>query len=265
MTESTVTSERGTTHYWVSRCGNEAAQTLVFLHGLTADHTLFEKQTEYFSENYNLIVWDTPAHGKSRPYKDFSYPNAAAELNEILINCNVDSAVFIGQSMGGFITQSFLRRFPEKVKAFVAIDSCPFGECYYSKSDKWWLRHMEWMCHLFTFKLLRKSVAKQCAATQPGYENMLTALSPYNKDELCHLYGIGYAGFLDDNCDLKINCPLLILVGEHDTTGKVMQYNKEWSKNTGIPLHVIKNAAHNSNIDNPKDVNELIEKFLKSL
>ena len=39
-------------------------------------------------------------------------------------------------------------------------------------------------------------------------------VSDYKKMELCRLMGIGYAGFLDDNKELQILCPLLLLVGE---------------------------------------------------
>ena len=57
----------------------------------------------------------------------------------------------------------------------------------------------------------------------------------------------------------------MILVGENDRTGKVRQYCKTWQEKTGYPLHVIKDAAHNSNIDNYEQVNNEIENFLDSL
>ncbi|MFR3038957.1 MAG: alpha/beta fold hydrolase [Agathobacter rectalis] len=103
------------------------------------------------------------------------------------------------------------------------------------------------------------------SVSKDGYENMLSMLSPYTKRELCHLMGIGYAGFLNDNSDLNIKCPVIILLGDKDKTGKVQSYNKWWAKNTGFPLIIIKNAAHNSNVDNPKDVNCEIKKFIQSL
>lgn len=60
---------------------------------------------------------------------------------------------------------------------------------------------------------------------------------------------------------MKISCPLLILVGEKDNTGKVKQYNKEWSKRTGTKINWVPNAAHNANVDNPEYVNSCIEEF----
>lgn len=240
-------------------------RTLVFLHGLTADHRLFDKQVAYFKSRNNLIVWDAPAHGRSRPYDEFTYVNAAEDLKGILDENGIASAVLIGQSMGGYVTQSFLLRYPQMVSAFVSIDSCPYGECYYSKSDKWWLRQVEWMAHLYPLNAMKKAIAKQCTTTDYSYNNMLAMLEPYGKDELCHLMGIGYAGFLADNRDMEIPCPTLLLAGQYDRTGKVLAYNRAWTSKTGFPLRIIENAAHNSNADNPESVNKEIEMFLEKI
>lgn len=150
------------------------------------------------------------------------------------------------------------------VKAFIAIDSTPYGD-YYSKLDIWWLLQIEWMSMLFTEKLLKASMAKQNSVSKIGQANMLTMIEGYGKSELCHLMGIGYAGFLEDNRKLNISCPVLLIVGEKDRTGKIKSYNKEWAKRTGFPIVWIPNAAHNSNVDNPNAVNSAILNFLKNL
>lgn len=59
----------------------------------------------------------------------------------------------------------------------------------------------------------------------------------------------------------EIKCPALLICGEQDHAGSCVRYNKAWHKNTGIPLEWIKDAGHNSNTDQPKTVNRLIEKF----
>lgn len=265
MTERVYKSPLGDVHYWVSEDFGPERLTLALLHGLTADHTLFDKQVEYFGGKYNLIVWDAPAHGKSRPYADFTYPNAAEDLKGILTENGVDKAVLIGQSMGCYVIQSFLLRYPETASAFIAIDSCPYGEDYYSASDKWWLRQIEWMSRLYPLNMMKRAIAKQCTATEYARENMLAALEPYGKDEFCRLMGIGYAGFLADNRDMQITCPTLLLAGEHDKTGKALQYCREWTRKTGFPLHIIKDAAHNANADNPDAVNREIELYLQEI
>lgn len=263
MQQKHLDTDYGSVVYWIDKCQSEI--TLVFLHGLTADHTLFEKQLPHFRGRYNLFCWDAPAHGMSRPYSDFSYSRAAEHLKTILDKELINNAVFIGQSMGGFITQTFLKYYSDAVKAFIAIDTTPFGLEYYSKSDMWWLRQIEWMSMCFPHKLLKTSISKSCTYTENSYKNMSAMLQPYSKKELCHLMGIGYTGFLEENCDLEITCPTLILMGEYDKTGKVKQYCKAWSKKTGFTLHIISDAAHNSNYDNSVDVNQEIDVFLKSI
>lgn len=37
---------------------NDEKETIFFFPGLTADHTMFESQVDYFGEKYNLIAWD---------------------------------------------------------------------------------------------------------------------------------------------------------------------------------------------------------------
>ena len=105
MMEKSVSSERGRTVYWVEK--TDSPLTLVFLPGLTANHHLFDRQVEAFSGQYSLLIWDAPAHGKSRPYRDFTYPHAARELKRILDAEGIRRAVLIGQSAGGFVAQSF--------------------------------------------------------------------------------------------------------------------------------------------------------------
>ena len=94
---------------------------------------------------------------------------------------------------------------------------------------------------------------------------MDSMLAGYSKEELCHLMGIGFAGFLEDNRVMEIPCPVLLIIGEKDNTGKVKSYNKAWTEKTGYPLLWIKDAAHNANVDQPDVVNRHIADFLKSI
>lgn len=261
LTKKAFPTEKGSIVYWVSSDWDPGKKTLFFLHGLTADHTMFEGQVSFFAPSCNLLFWDAPAHGQSRPYADYSYGEAAEAMKGILNVLGVKKAVFIGQSMGGFFVQAFLLRHPEYGEAFVAIDSTPYGD-YYSRSDKWWLRQVEWMAALFPGGLLSWSMAVTVAATKRGRENMRAMLEGYTKRELCHLMGMGYRGFLEDNREMTLPCPVLLICGEKDVTGKVKTYNKAWTKRTGYPLLWLAGAAHNSNVDCQETVNEAIGEFL---
>ena len=84
MTEKTHAVPNGVIHYWMNDFQPGRA-VLVFLPGLTADHRLFDKQIEAFESTYNLLAWDAPGHGKSRPFvMDFTLAQKAAWLHAIL-------------------------------------------------------------------------------------------------------------------------------------------------------------------------------------
>ena len=262
MEEQILQTNKGNVVYWRSADWDPKKDTIFFLHGLTADHSMFDGQIPTFEEEYNLLTWDTPAHGKSRPFSSFDFGDTSEYIRSILDNHSVEQVILVGQSLGGFLAQSFIKRYPGRAKCFVSIDSTPYGFGYYSRSDIWILRQVEWMARLYPFKWMKKAMAKQVSTTRKSYENMIQMLTPYNKSELCHLMGLSYAGFLDDNCELNIPCPVLLILGEKDRTGKVAKYNKAWALQTGYPLKVIKDAAHNVNVDKPEEVNACIRSFL---
>ena len=265
MNEKYISTEQGKVYYWVSENWDTNNDTLFFFHGLTADHTMFDKQTEYFDNKFNLIVWDAPCHGKSRPYSNFSFENTSNAVLKILQENQVENIIAVGQSLGGYYIQAFIRRYPEKVKAFIGIGTTPYGESYYSNYDIFWLKKVESFGMWCPEKMLKKMSSKQATVTADGYSNMMNMIEPYEKKEYCHLMQIAYDEFLKDNMNLEIKCPVLITYGECDKVGKVKQYCKMWNKKTGFPLVVIKNAGHNANVDNPTETNQIIEHFLQKV
>ena len=202
-------------------------------------------------------------HGLSIPYKDFSYGNTAKDLNKILEQERIEKVCLVGMSMGGYPSQMFAYLYPEKVQCFIGIDTTPFGTVYYSKTDLWWLSKVKPIANCFTNKMLRKSMAKSVSVTDYSYNKMLEILAPLSKKQIIEQMDIAYGKFAQENQDIHLVCPVLILLGDKDRTGKVKQYCIAWSKTTGYPLHIIENAAHFSNGDNAEQVNSEIAQFIK--
>lgn len=116
MLERSYQTRQGTIRYWVSAPGPRGT-ALVFLPGLTADHRLFQMQFSFFASRRPLLVWDTPGHGASRPFAlDFSLMEQAEWLHGILVRERMGGPVLIGQSMGGYLAQCFMERFPGQAR-----------------------------------------------------------------------------------------------------------------------------------------------------
>jgi pimeloyl-ACP methyl ester carboxylesterase len=262
MEKKCIKSEHGTIWYWIYRSNNPNAKWIVFTHGLVADHTIFDRQVEHFTKAYSVITWDLPLHGESTPYKHFTYANAARELNAILETEKITRTVLVGMSLGGIVCQPFIETYPEKAQAFIALGTTPFGLQYYSRSDLFFLRHSGAMFACFPEKMLHSVSAKWNSMSEEGRSVMRKMLAPLSKKEICYLMGTAYSAFVAENHDIELACPVLIIFGANDRTGKVKQYNMAWADKPGYPIVIIPNAAHLCNVDNWQEVNQAIEEFI---
>ena len=244
---------------------------LVFLPGLTADHRLFEKQVEYFEGKYNVLVWDAPGHAASWPFSfNFDLMDKARWLDEILCTEGIDKPVIVGQSMGGYVGQAYAELFPNKLKGFVVIDSAPLQRKYVTAAEIWLLKRMEPVYRYYPWKALLKTGTNGVATSEYGRKLMHEIMMTYDGDQkrYAKLSGHGFrmlAEAMEKNLPYEIPCPAVLICGEKDHAGSCVRYNKAWHKNTGIPIHWIQNAGHNSNTDAPETVNLLIETLISEV
>ncbi len=268
MIEKTYRTRCGVIHYWTNRVSKRPTPTLIFLPGLTADHRLFEKQIEYFKEKYNVLVWDPPSHASSWPFDfSFSLKDKAIWLDEILIQENINNPVIIGQSMGGYVGQMYSELFPNKLKGFISIDSAPLQRPFTSSMELFFLKRTETMYRYYPWKSLLKSGTKGVAVSEYGRELMKKMMMVYNnqKQRYAKIAGHGFkmiANAIEADLPYEIKCPALLICGEKDKAGSVIRYNKEWHKESGIPIEWIEDAGHNSNTDRPDLVNKIIDNFV---
>ena len=262
MNHKTTAGKFGTVHYWTTGAG---AQCILFTHGATMDHGLFQHQIEFFAKNYQVIVWDVPAHGLSRPCKEFSLQNAANELVGILDAEQIEAAHLVGQSMGGYIIQYVARDYPERVSSLTAVDSSPLQPAYYSPLDNWLLSITPPLLRLFPYQMLIKTIAKQIAIDEKAQTYALETLQGLTKDEIANIMDKVYRGVQAYRYGEALPVSILVIFGEGDRTGKVKTYSKQWAEREKRPLKIIPNAAHNANMDNPNEFNRLLAEFLSTI
>lgn len=255
--------------YYRIEGAQDSGKTLVFLPGLTADHRLFAEQIHYFKSSYNTLVWDAPAHNLSRPWTlDFSLMDMARYLREILQTEGITRPILIGQSLGGYIAQSYMELYPDDVEAFISIDSAPLQRKYMSSLEIYMLKHTKPLFSCYSWNTLKNATIYACATTEKGKAIMRQMMSSYTRNEYIELSAYGYkilAEAVESDLAYKLNCPALLICGTKDRAGYVRRYNRIWGKSEKLPIHWIDGAGHNSNTDYPNQVNSIIESFLKSI
>lgn len=92
-------------------------EPLLIIHGNGGSINNFENQIPYFSKNYQVILADSRAHGKSIDQGDsLSYEMMTDDLNALLDTLHINSCNVIGWSDGGIEGLMLAIRHPEKVK-----------------------------------------------------------------------------------------------------------------------------------------------------
>ena len=267
MTARGLAVKGGVVRYWATAFPDCARGWMVFLPGLSADHRLFNPQYAHFAGRWNLIAWDAPAHGLSRPWgRHPSLEEIAEALHAVLGEAGAERPVLIGQSLGGYIAQALIDLHPGTARALVSIDSSPMRRHYYKRWHLRILRHMEGMCSLWgTERFLRSRIARACSTTEHGRRNMLQQLDQYSRRELCSLLGGGFRALSEavaQDRAYHIDCPLMIVCGSEDAAGFVKSYDEAWAEDVGVPVTWVEGAGHNSNVDDPAFVNAAIDQFL---
>lgn len=92
--------------------------TLVFLHGVGMDHTVWTLQTRWFAHHgRNVFAVDLPGHGRSDGPPLASIAALADWVTRFLDAARIDKAALVGHSMGGLVALETAARAPARVWA----------------------------------------------------------------------------------------------------------------------------------------------------
>ena len=100
-----------------------AGPPIVFMHGLGGSHLSWWQQVPYFMRSFECITVDQRGFGLS-PDPDGHFNRAhASDLAALLDHLKIDTAVLVGQSMGGWTIAGYALEHPERVAAMVMADT----------------------------------------------------------------------------------------------------------------------------------------------
>jgi pimeloyl-ACP methyl ester carboxylesterase len=102
--------------------GPEDGQPIILSHGWGPNSMVWYYAKHQLSDRYRVIVWDLPGLGKStRPKNsDYSIEKFARDLEAVVSLAGNKPVILLGHSIGGMITLTFCRLFPELLGSRVA-------------------------------------------------------------------------------------------------------------------------------------------------
>ena len=105
--------------------GSSQNPPLLFLHGLFGSSANWGRIVRHFEADYHCIIPDLRNHGGSPHDADVSYQAQAADVQELMQQLSIDSAVYIGHSMGGKVAMTQALTQAHSVDALVVVDIAP--------------------------------------------------------------------------------------------------------------------------------------------
>lgn len=263
LTEHTLYQNGCELHYWLG--GAEERPLVAFMHGATMDHRMFNAQVEALIPHYQVLVWDARGHGKSKPIgAGFSLEICAQDMLAILDELQAPKVILCGQSLGGYIAQHIYLTVPQRVAAMIIIGSTPITKAY-SRLEVWALQATMPLFRVWPYGHFVKTVAKSTAALPHVREYALQAIQQIEHDDFLTIWkavtlAVGKEGLPNQTFDV----PLLLIHGDHDRTGTIRRDMPLWARQEkGSTYHLVPNAGHNVNQDNPEFVNRVILEFLQ--
>ena len=110
---------------------------IVLLHGFLESSIMWNPLISTLSEKHFVITIDFPGHGKSGVISEIHSMELMAEVvNEILEHLKIPSAIFIGHSMGGYVTMAFAELFPKKMDKLILLNSTPAADSEEKKENR---------------------------------------------------------------------------------------------------------------------------------
>lgn len=109
------------TEIYVEFLGPEDATPIILTHGIATFNSDWYYAKKHLADRFRLILWDVRGLGKSSrsPNQDYSLETMASDL-EAVLGLATKPAILVGHSMGGMITLTFCRVFPQHLGRKVA-------------------------------------------------------------------------------------------------------------------------------------------------
>lgn len=111
--------------------------TVIFLHGLSANHTTWKAIFEKFRDfNLNYLAPDLRGHGhsdKSKKRRLYKFSVFTDDLKQIIEKENLSKIVLVGYSFGGSIALDYAIKYPTTVEGLVLISANHVNPLKYKK------------------------------------------------------------------------------------------------------------------------------------
>ncbi|HEX7767758.1 MAG TPA: alpha/beta fold hydrolase [Nitrospira sp.] len=242
---------------------------IVFLHAFPLNRTMWAEQESALSLHHRVITIDLRGHGESdAPLWRYTLDQAADDVRALLDHLSIARALFVGLSMGGYITFAFYRKYTDRVKGMVLADTKAQADTPEGKAGRFQMAQV-------AYKQGPSAIADLMIPT------LLSPATIQKRPEIAHqvrtmIEGNQMSGIVGDLMAMaerpdsvpllqQIACPTQIIVGELDQATPPADAKLMAEQIPDARLAIIPNAAHLANLEQPEEFTKIVAAFAGEL
>jgi 3-oxoadipate enol-lactonase len=247
----------------------EGSTPIICLHGFPFDKTMWKGQLDFLKSEYRIIACDIRGFGKSTDEKShLSIDLFSEDLIAFMDELNIDKAIICGLSMGGFIALNALKRFPNRFKALILCDTQCIADTVEVIEKRYKIIDDINNNGVTKFNegFIKSVFHKDSISNKKDLVEKLRGVVFANSENIIKK-GLVALAERSETCSTlnEITIPTLIICGREDEVTPLVQSESMLSTIKGSILHVIHNAGHVSNLEQPQEFNEQLLNFLTVL
>jgi 3-oxoadipate enol-lactonase len=247
----------------------EGSTPIICLHGYPFDKTMWQGQLDFLKSSNRIIACDIRGFGKSTDEEShLSIDLFSEDLIAFMDKLNIDKAIICGLSMGGFIALNALKRFPNRFEALILCDTQCIADTVEVKEKRHKTIDDINVNGVTDFNegFIKSVFHKDSLSDKKDLVEKLRGVVFANSQ---HIITTGLTALAErsETCSTlnDITIPTLIICGREDEVTPLVQSEFMNSTIKGSMLHVIDNAGHVSNLEQPLEFNKQLLNFLTDL
>lgn len=246
-----------------------AGLPVLFIHAFPLNQTMWDDQLAALQSFCRVITLDLRGFGQSdAPPDTYSMDQMAADVRELMSVLEIDRAVLVGLSMGGYIALAFCRNYTEALHALVLSDTRASADTREGRERR--LKSAEKAeregAHAIADDMIPLLLGKTSQESRPSVVERVRSMIEANSPNGIAGAQRGMAQRRDSTDVLsEITCPALVVVGSEDM---LTPFGEAESLTRGIRdarLRVIEGAGHLPSLECPEQFNSVLIEFIAAI
>lgn len=229
---------------------------IVLIPGLLNTSALFNLQSAYFNNHYNVT------------YADHTKFETIAEIAEdILENQAPDEFVLGGLSMGGYIAQEMLRQAPERIKGLILMNTSARKDTPEQTNRRIAVMNAT---QSGRFKGVTKHLLPNLVHADTLENTLVTNViidmaKEVGRDAFIRQQKAIIHRIDSRNTLKRVDVPACVIVGDHDKLTPPERAREMASLLPAAELHILENCGHLSPLECPDDITEIVANFMRKI